>query len=156
MITKCDHLNCTKSGTCRCPKDRSLKTYWNFCTSHAAEYNKNWNYYAGMTQKEIDKEWEKDTFGDANETDNSDYQKLIFDFVNGKTKIPPKTKSIPSDVVLSLKTLGLSGVRDWASVQKKYRALAKREHPDTKKSCDHSEFSKINSAYQTLKKYFKK
>ena len=43
MIQKCEHAGCTKAGTCRAPKDRTLREYWHFCTEHAAEYNKNWN-----------------------------------------------------------------------------------------------------------------
>ena len=65
MIKKCDHFGCTKAGTCRAPKTRDLKEYWWFCKEHAAEYNKNWNYYANMSPDEINDEWERETFGIA-------------------------------------------------------------------------------------------
>ena len=54
MIKKCDKPGCGKAGTCRAPKSRDLKDYWFFCQEHAAEYNKNWNYYADMTPDEIE------------------------------------------------------------------------------------------------------
>ena len=63
MIKKCDKPGCTRAGTCRAPKNRELKDYWWFCKEHAAEYNKNWNYYAGMTPDEIEADWETQTFG---------------------------------------------------------------------------------------------
>ena len=65
MIKKCDKPGCTKAGTCRAPKSRDLKDYWFFCQEHAAEYNKNWNFYANMTPEEIEADWERQTFGQA-------------------------------------------------------------------------------------------
>ena len=76
MITKCDFPGCTRAGTCRAPKNRDLKEYWNFCQAHAAEYNKNWNFYANMTPEEIEEDWEQQTFGPSTKRtkqDNSDY-----------------------------------------------------------------------------------
>ena len=156
MITKCEHLNCDKAGICRCPKDRRLVDYWRFCQKHAAEYNKNWNYYAGMSADEINKEWEKDTFGDLPKGDNSDYQKLVSDFLHGRTRMPARKKSAPSEVLNALKVMGLTVMDGWADVQKRYRILAKQEHPDTSKSKEQSQFVKIGKAYQTLKKHFNK
>ena len=115
MITKCDHPGCTKAGTCRAPKTRDLKEYWMFCKEHAAEYNKNWNYYANMTPDEIDAEWERETFGIADkdkETANkneADYVNFINDFLNGRStfdKMPAK-KSVPSQIVSALHTFDL-------------------------------------------------
>jgi len=153
VIRKCEFKNCEKAGTCRCPKDRSLKDYWHFCQAHAAEYNKNWNFYQGMNQDEINKQWEKDTFGENHKTDNSDYQKLVADFLQGR-RIP--VKSVPPAVISAFETLGLKIGDNWEKVQRKYRALAKENHPDTGKSKDQSRFVKISSAYQTLKKYLGK
>ena len=90
MITKCDFPGCTRAGTCRAPKNRDLKEYWNFCQAHAAEYNKNWNYYANMTPDEIDAEWERETFGIAEKdkaTSNkneAEYVQFINDFLTGR------------------------------------------------------------------------
>lgn len=160
IIKKCEHLGCNKAGTCRCPKDRNLKDYWYFCQQHAAEYNKNWNYYAGMTPDEINKEWEKDLFGHGHgdaglDSLGPEYQKIILDFANGKP-MPSKKKTIPGNVITAFEDLGLSPGDDWEKVQKKYRLLAKQVHPDTSKSKDGGRFVKISISYQTLKKYFNK
>ena len=88
MITKCDHPGCTKAGTCRAPKSRDLKEYWWFCKEHAAEYNKNWNYYANMTPDEIEADWERQTFGaplkekTKSNADNDDYIKFLNFLIN--------------------------------------------------------------------------
>jgi hypothetical protein len=71
MIKKCDKPGCGKAGTCRAPKSRDLKEYWFFCTEHAAEYNKNWNYYADMTPDEIEEDWEE-------------YMATFFVYINGE------------------------------------------------------------------------
>ncbi|MDO5011988.1 MAG: hypothetical protein Q4E56_00515 [Pseudomonadota bacterium] len=91
MIRKCDHTGCNKAGTCRAPKSRDLKDYWWFCQEHAAEYNKNWNFYADMTPDEIEADWERQTFGaplkdkDTANKDEADYVKFLNDFIMGRS-----------------------------------------------------------------------
>ena len=48
----CDHPDCEEAGTCRAPKDRSLRDYYWFCQKHVAQYNKNWDFL-----KEIQGVW---------------------------------------------------------------------------------------------------
>lgn len=50
----CDHPGCRLAATARAPKSRDLLNdyYW-FCQPHAAEYNKGWNFWAGMSEGEI-------------------------------------------------------------------------------------------------------
>jgi curved DNA-binding protein CbpA len=50
----CDHPGCRLAGATRAPKSRHLinEHYW-FCLSHAAEYNRNWNFFAGMSEAEV-------------------------------------------------------------------------------------------------------
>ena len=166
MITKCDHPGCTKAGTCRAPKNRDLREYWHFCQKHAAEYNKNWNYYANMTPQEIEEDWERQTFGsplkDKNQAnaDEADYVKFLNDFIMGRDTFDrmPKKTALPGPVTNAFKTLELPITATWREVGVKYRALAKKHHPDTaeNKESATTEFTKITNAYNTLKKYFNK
>jgi hypothetical protein len=50
----CDHEGCRLAATARAPKSRDFVSdhYW-FCQAHAAEYNRNWNFFAGMSEGEI-------------------------------------------------------------------------------------------------------
>ena len=56
---RCDHPDCRQAGSTKAPKSRDLPNqhYW-FCQQHAAEYNKNWNFYAGMSEAQIRAEQE--------------------------------------------------------------------------------------------------
>jgi len=49
----CDWPECRRAGAARAPKSREMlnEHYW-FCQAHAGEYNKNWDYFAGMTDVE--------------------------------------------------------------------------------------------------------
>lgn len=166
MIKKCDHTGCTKAGICRAPKSRDLKEYWFFCKDHAAEYNKNWNFYANMTSEEIEADWEKQTFGtslkdkDKANKESAEYANFINDFITGRTRFDhvASAKSLPSKIVSALKVLELPISATWRDVGKSYRVLAKKHHPDTahhKKNAE-AEFAKINEAYKILEKHYKK
>ena len=52
--TECDWAGCVSMGGCKAPKspDR-LREYYNFCTIHAREYNKNWNFFSNMSDEDI-------------------------------------------------------------------------------------------------------
>ena len=162
MIKKCEFPGCTRAGTCRAPKSRDLREYWNFCPEHAAEYNKNWNYYADMTDEEIEEDWEQQTFGASTKRtkqDTEDYIKFLNDFITGRStfdKISPK-KSLPSETVSAFKVFELPITASWREIGAKYRALAKKYHPDTAAgNGSGSEFAKISAAYRTLKRHFGK
>ncbi|MBQ0013463.1 MAG: J domain-containing protein [Proteobacteria bacterium] len=166
MIKKCDKPGCTKAGTCRAPKTRDLREYWWFCPEHAAEYNKNWNYYADMTPDEIEEDWERQTFGaplkdkQTANADEADYVKFLNDFITGRNAfdhVAPR-KNVSSQITSAFKVFDLPISASWREVGVKYRALAKKYHPDTatNKQTATTEFTKITSAYETLKKYFKK
>ena len=50
----CDHAGCRTAATARAPKSRDMlnEHYW-FCAPHAAEYNKSWDFFAGMNESQI-------------------------------------------------------------------------------------------------------
>ncbi len=50
----CQWPDCTRAATARAPKSRErINDFYDFCQPHAAEYNKGWNFYAGMSEAEI-------------------------------------------------------------------------------------------------------
>lgn len=168
MIKKCDHPGCNLAGKCRAPKSRDLREYWWFCQAHAAEYNKNWNYYANMTPDEIEQDWEAQVFGaplkdktTANQ-DAADYAKFINDFITGRGSFDAtatqKKSTLPGPVQHALKSFDLPLTASWREIGARYRMLAKKYHPDTADDKDAAgvEFAKIASAYDTLKKHFGK
>ena len=64
----CDWNNCFEEGSYKAPieKDNSKK-YRMLCLNHIKEFNKNWNYFEGMDDKQInefiksDMTWHKST-----------------------------------------------------------------------------------------------
>jgi hypothetical protein len=61
----CDHPGCRRAAETRAPKSRDLlnEHYW-FCTAHAAEYNRSWDFFAGMTEGQIRAWQERTTTGE--------------------------------------------------------------------------------------------
>src|ERR1700732_1160584 len=58
----CDHPGCLAGGDLRAPKSRlQLQDYYWFCLDHVRAYNSAWNYYAGMSDGEIEAEIRHDT-----------------------------------------------------------------------------------------------
>src|ERR1700752_3054970 len=58
----CDHPGCLGVGDFRAPKSRlDLHDYHWFCLEHVRAYNLAWNYYAGMSDEEIEAEIRHDT-----------------------------------------------------------------------------------------------
>ncbi len=162
MIQKCDKPGCQKAGTCRAPKSRDLREYWHFCQEHAAEYNKNWNYYADMTPEEIEADWERQTFGSElkdKTAESADYVKFLNDFLNGRSafdKTQPRRHGMPTNVVSALKVFDLPITTNLREVRAKYRVMAKKYHPDTatNKKTAADQFARISAAYEILKKHF--
>jgi hypothetical protein len=50
----CDHAGCRTAAVSKAPKSRDLpgQYYW-FCQPHAAEYNRNWDFFAGMSEQQV-------------------------------------------------------------------------------------------------------
>ena len=50
---RCEHPGCLAAASTRAPKSRERidEHYW-FCQPHAAEYNRSWNFFAGMSPGE--------------------------------------------------------------------------------------------------------
>ncbi len=61
-VRMCDHPECAAGGDFRAPKSRlDLHDYYWFCLDHVRAYNSAWNYYAGMSDGEIEAEIRSDT-----------------------------------------------------------------------------------------------
>src|ERR1700712_2003458 len=59
----CAHPGCRLAATARAPKSRDMlnEHYW-FCQPHAAEYNRNWNFFAGMSEGEMRRRQQEELF----------------------------------------------------------------------------------------------
>src|SRR4051794_14389720 len=61
-VRLCDHPGCEGGGEFRAPRSRlELDRYFWFCLEHVRAYNAAWNYYAGMSEPEIEAHIRQDT-----------------------------------------------------------------------------------------------
>ena len=52
QVRLCDRFGCDQPGNCPAPKSPNSRERWYFCSEHAAEYNRNWDYFQGLDQEE--------------------------------------------------------------------------------------------------------
>lgn len=48
----CDRHGCDQPGNCPAPKSPNSPDRWYFCEAHAAEYNRGWDYFRGLSAEE--------------------------------------------------------------------------------------------------------
>jgi hypothetical protein len=158
----CDHVGCLSPATARAPKSRERmdEHYW-FCAPHAAEYNKAWNYFAGMDDDAVAafREDEAQTggrptwrmqagrfsreaaafaakFGSGVAGKGAGAYADAFDLF-GRGGASPKRAAEASGRKLgnlerkALVELDLDGEADGAAIRARYLDLVKRFHPDS-------------------------
>ena len=142
-VRLCDRVDCDRPGDRPAPKSPNSRERWYFCETHAAEYNKNWNYFAGLTAEEADRRAAEE------ESSASAFRSSAHYAWGG-----PGDGSRSRDVMRALDTLELVSDADFTAVQSAYRRLAKEHHPDRHKG-DKEEakrFHAIQAAYEVLKR----
>lgn len=61
-VRACDHAGCEAGGEFRAPRSRlELDRYFWFCLEHVRAYNAAWNYYAGLSEREVEAHIRQDT-----------------------------------------------------------------------------------------------
>lgn len=164
---KCDHPNCDEAGICRAPKDRTLRDYYWFCQKHAAEYNKNWDFYLGLSADEIEEHlknditWQRPTWklghGSTPRPDKIKDGFGIFEEVglgmDGRHTPPVKHQNMEKKFVVYAEFMELNIPFTIQELKKQYKKLAKKYHPDTADT-DEKEasklFKKLTDAYAYL------
>lgn len=142
-VRLCDRQGCDEPGNCPAPKAPNSPERWMFCETHAAEYNKNWNYFAGLTAEEAAKRAAEEEAGASAFRKSAHYQ------WGG-----PGDGSRSRDEMRALETLDVDPDADFTTIRTAYRRLAKEHHPDIKRGDEGAakEFQAIQAAYEVLKK----
>ena len=63
-VQKCEMPGCVAAAEHKAPKHRGLNEYYHFCLQHVREYNKAWNFFHGMSEKEVQAHMEKARYGE--------------------------------------------------------------------------------------------
>ncbi len=166
MKNICDWNNCLEDGFYKAPleKDNSKK-YRILCLKHVKEFNKNWNYFEGMSQHEIenfvksDLTWHRPTqkFGSSDNFFNILWNNALNDkfnfFKNEKKFNSLNEKKLSQKDMDAFKIMGLDFDSSWPIVQKKFKTLVKKFHPDKNSGNKQYEdkLKKITLAYSHLK-----
>lgn len=170
----CDQIGCRAAGRCRAPKTRGAEhEFWWFCAVHAADYNRRWNYFEGMSDTELREYEEAERAGHrptwAFRAARGDRLSAAYrNFDRGKRGDPfnlfrdgkgaekargPRHRPLGRLQLMALETLDLDERADAETVRARYAELVKRFHPDSNGGDRTAEarLHKVIRAYQTLK-----
>ncbi len=165
MKNICDWEKCNRIGLYRAPieKDNS-KNFRLLCLEHIKIFNKNWNYFSDMGESEIERfiksdlTWHKPT---KSFSSSENFFKILWkNTLDDKTNFFDQNdfggfkKSIFSEKDRdALEVLGLRGEAKWLDIQKKFKTLVKKYHPDKNQGSKKYEdlLKKITLAYSQLR-----
>ena len=167
----CDHIGCKSPGLHRAPKSREhVNQFWHFCAAHAAEYNKRWNYFAGMSEAEkADFQKKEETGHRPTWTFRSGRLDRFsaamrgfkgsadpFGMLGGEpaSSGPVQSKRRLTRLQsLALEAMSLEENATGSQIRARYAELVKRWHPDSNGGDRGAEqnLQRVLKAYQTLK-----
>lgn len=174
-LADCDVPSCKNPGEYRAPKTRALDEYYNFCLEHVQEYNKNWDFFDGMSRAEIENHmyntflWDRPTTEmaggpvDFERLQRRIYENLEFgehiNFQTGQKNSYQGDTEMPAQERDALAVLGVEPPLEWDEVQSAYKKLVKKYHPDIHDGSDpeaEEKMKRINMAYSVLKIAYQK
>jgi hypothetical protein len=177
MVRPCDHQGCEGTGSYPAPRGRDdLRSYYWFCLDHVREYNRAWNYYAGMTAEEVETHVREDVVGwrptwpmgmNARFDPRSahGFRDPFGFFAEGSeaedrrfrrgTAEPPETEGRKTPERRAYALFGLEPPVTLARLKARYKELVKRHHPDANGGDKAAEekLKLINVAYGFLKRW---
>ena len=165
MENICEWKNCKEFGKFRAPTEKdNSKKFKLLCAEHIKLFNKSWNYFEGMSDNEItnflksDVTWHRPTqqFGSPDNFFNILWNNALNDkfkiFKDEKNKNINKTQLCKKDKD-AFNIMGLNFNADYDAIQKKFKILVKKFHPDkhSGNKVYEDKLKKITMAYSHLK-----
>jgi len=172
----CDHPGCRQAGVARAPKSRDMleEHYW-FCQPHAAEYNRSWNFFAGMSDDQVRERQTEESFTGGRPTwsfkagrgsreaaaaASKGFFRDAFGIFGKNQAQANAAEKAAYDRGLgklergALADLDLDATADAATIRRRYTELLKRTHPDANggdRSTEHK-LQRVIRAFRTLRK----
>jgi hypothetical protein len=168
----CDHPGCAGAATHRAPKNPGVPDdhYW-FCLDHVREYNSKWNYYAGMTDRQVEQEirndtvWRRPTWPLGGKPANDRYHARmnfrdefgVFEGAAGARRQQKQSddREPAAHIRRALRIMAIEPPVTLTELKSRYKELVKRLHPDANGGDRVAEdkLKDINQAYATIKKF---
>jgi hypothetical protein len=143
----CEWPGCGQPGGYRAPKGRQREgEYHNYCLDHVREYNKSYNYFAGMADDDIvayqrsasvghRPTWNMGVRGSGGGREGwSGAFADPFGFFGSEARVrrdpPPSRRSVGNFARRSFDALDLDGTETGSEIKARYKELVKRLHPD--------------------------
>ena len=120
-VRLCDREGCDLPGDRPAPKSPNSRERWYFCEEHAGEYNRNWNYFEGLTAEEAAAREA------ADRRDASGFADAKYYAWGG-----PGDGTRSRDEMRALAVLELESDAGFEDVKAAWRRLAKANHPDAR------------------------
>jgi len=139
-----------------------MYTYYWLCLDHIRAYNRSWDFFAGMSQRDIEAyqqsvaTWHRPTWrmslGAHAWRRTMDTVARFRDGGGGEGAGREVRRAIPAEERRALATLDLDPGVTLAGIKSRYKVLVKRHHPDANGGSRESEeqFKSINQAYTFL------
>ena len=164
----CDHPACGQAGDYRAPKSRDqLNDYYFFCLDHVREYNKAWDFFAGLSPEDVEAYtrdatvWERPSWplGQWGVNERMLRDKAMRDIFGGASTTREEPVTAPPMSLAereSLAALELNPPVTFLAIKTQYRTLVKKYHPDLHNGELEMEerFKDINQAFATLRKIY--
>ncbi len=170
----CEWPGCDGNAEFKAPRSRdALNEYRWFCLVHVREYNRNWNYYKGMDENQVEADvrndtvWQRPTWklgaGDAakftrarifNPFGIDDAIRDADARARPSQAAPHAAEARKTDprTARALSVFGLEIPVTIDDVKSRYKELVKRHHPDTNggTKAAEEEFKKVTEAYEAI------
>ncbi len=139
-VRTCDRDGCDAPGDRPAPKAPNRPERWYFCEAHAAEYNRNWNYFEGLTAEE------------ARAREAAASGESAFTQARHWSWGGPGDGRRSRAELDALAALDLDATAEMSAVKAAYRRLAKANHPDAAPNDPAAaiRFQVVQAAYDVL------
>jgi hypothetical protein len=143
QVRLCDRDGCSEPGDRPAPKSPNSPERWYFCERHAAEYNRGWNYFEGLSAEDA-------AAREAEERRGADGFRRSQHYAWGA----PGDGTRSRDEMRALDLLELEPDADFEEVRAAWRRLAKANHPDLAGNDAEAaqRFQAVQAAYEVLKR----
>ena len=166
----CEWPDCEAIGEHRAPRSRDdLNNFLWFCMDHIRQYNKSWNYYEGMSDKQVEADLRDDTSWNrpswpfagieyplnfkGSSPGMDDFGGAFSQSGDPEIENPANSRHEPdSPEAKAMAVLDLTPPVTTDQIKRRYKELVKRHHPDANGGDKVAEekFKQISLAYAAL------